>query len=256
MRLLLLSLIISTGMLENSCGQKDPVRTFTLTEPKSDTIPSARSPGKSLSVILLSDSIWWCYTDSNYEVGHLYDTLSFGKLLIEKKKEWADSFVVFIKPPKTSSYKASVNALDMMTRYNIKTYVMIGLTTKENNFFYSQDFLQPPPPVEIQTPKSVTIQELPEDNAFLIEIRKDRSVWYQVISKVSKMVPQKINMPITKNLEEIIAGYEKSETGGQKKYLIKADGNSTKYHDFEQVIEALKANNIFKYNLVTSLEDQ
>lgn len=206
----------------------------------------------AFTVIILSDKGGWAYTGTNYGSGFLYDTEELGQMLEKKNKETGDSLAVIIKPAKSASYKATVDILDQMTIHHIKYYTIVKLSKEEEAYFNSPDAFEPPEPVKIVTPGSVSTQEMPKDNAFLIEIRKDRSVWYQIISKVTKMAPQKINNPITKNLKEIIAGYEKLATDGPKTYLIKGDGNSTKYSDFEQVIEALKQNNIFKYNLVTS----
>jgi biopolymer transport protein ExbD len=51
-----------------------------------------------------------------------------------------------------------------------------------------------------------------------------------------------------------IAASKKAFAGMPLKYLIKGDQNS-KYPAFESIIDALKRNEEFKYNLVTSLED-
>jgi biopolymer transport protein ExbD len=51
-----------------------------------------------------------------------------------------------------------------------------------------------------------------------------------------------------------IAASKKAFAGEKLNYLIKGDGKS-KYPAFEAVISALKRNDEFKYNLVTSLDD-
>ena len=51
-----------------------------------------------------------------------------------------------------------------------------------------------------------------------------------------------------------ISESKKAFSGQQLKFLIKGDAKS-KYPTFEAVIDALKRNEEFKYNLVTSLED-
>jgi len=102
----------------------------------------------------------------------------------------------------------------------------------------------------IITPKTV-IQPISEDNAFIIEIKKDQSVWYQILTEKDGLSPAKVKQPVSDNLKKIIADYEKNNPGTTRKYLIKGDPN-TKYTAFEKVIEALKQNNIFKYNLVTT----
>jgi biopolymer transport protein ExbD len=51
-----------------------------------------------------------------------------------------------------------------------------------------------------------------------------------------------------------VAEAKKAFAGQELKYLIKGDGQA-KYPTFEAVVSALKKNEEFKYNLVTSLED-
>jgi hypothetical protein len=55
-------------------------------------------------------------------------------------------------------------------------------------------------------------------------------------------------------LAEWIKAAKEAFAGQELKYLIKGDAKS-KYPAFEGVISALKRNNEFKYNLVTSLDE-
>lgn len=121
----------------------------------------------------------------------------------------------------------------------------------EKKPFPSPDLFEPPPPVEIKTPESISSSEMPVDNSFLIEMRKDGSVWYQFFSKTSKMRPQEISPPITKNLSSAIANHEQSMPDVKTVYLIKGHPDLP-YKTFEQVVNALKENNIYKYNIVTT----
>ena len=227
-----------------------------LTMPKDEPEEHSVSVEKKfVTVILLAEDAWWCYSDTSIGSGAIYSVKEFQQLVTKKKKEFGDSLLVLIKPTKQSSYKATVDVLDQMTINHIKQYAMVKLSEREEKMFDSPDLFEPPLPVKIETPNSITAQELPNDNAFLIEIRKDNSVWYQILSLTNKMSPQKINEPITKNLKNIIADYEKSLPDKPKTYLIKGDGNST-YPTFEKVINALKENKIYKYNLVTEAGQQ
>jgi biopolymer transport protein ExbD len=227
-----------------------------LTMPKDEPEEHSVSVEKKIiTVILLADDAWWCYSDTSIGSGAIYSVKAFQQLMTEKKKEFGASLFVIIKPTKQSSYKASVDVLDQMTINHIKQYAMIKLSEREEMMFDSPELFEPPFPVKIETPNSNTTQELPNDNAFLIEIRKDNSVWYQILAQTNKMDPQKVNEPITKNLKNIIAEYEKSLTDKPKTYLIKGDSKST-YPAFEKVINALKENKVYKYNLVTEAGQQ
>ncbi len=205
----------------------------------------------ALTVILLSEEGGWCYTGREYGSGQLYSMEELRQLLIEKKKVLGDDLVVIIKPAESANYKATVNILDLMTTEHIKSYAMVKLSKEEESYFNSPHALKPPEPIKVQTPGSVTIQEMPADNAFLIEIKEDNSVWYHPRSLTSKMAPQEVKKPVKTNLQKIVADYEAGHTGVKITYLIKGHPKAT-YPLFEQVVSALKANNINKYNLVTS----
>lgn len=207
----------------------------------------------AFTMILLSEEANWAYTGTDYQRGQLYSMGELRQLLIEKKKELGDSLVVIIKPAEAANYKATVNALDLMTTQHIKRYALVKLSKEEEIFLNSPHEFEPPEPVETKIPNSVSAVELPDDNALLIDLRKDGTVWYQVISKTAKIAPQKVNAPVTKNLTQIIADFANSLPNVEKKYLVRGDGN-TSYKRIEQVTNAFKANNILKYNLVTSLE--
>jgi biopolymer transport protein ExbD len=205
----------------------------------------------SVTVILLAGDDWWCYQDTGISSGALYNIKQFQHFISGKKKEFGDSILVVIKPTAKATYKATVNVLDQMKINQIKRYAMIKLSEGEERFLFAKGLIELPAPAKIKNPTTVTTQEIPNDNVFIIEIRKDNSVWYQFLSLVNKMVPQKVNTPITKNMKNIIADYENSTSGKKITYLIKGDPKS-RYTEFEQVMNALKQNNIYKYNLVTS----
>jgi biopolymer transport protein ExbD len=83
-------------------------------------------------------------------------------------------------------------------------------------------------------------------------MKNDGTVWFNILSKnLSDTGIHRVLPPVTTNLKKAIADYEKSNADIIKRYLIKGD-NDVSYKTFEQVIEALKQNNIFKYNLLTS----
>lgn len=174
-------------------------------------------------------------------------------------------------------------------------------------FFIMATKFKPPEPVEVNTPKSVSTQELPESNAVLITIDKEGHVYFTVLSQKDQSVfgsivndlnsarnlglspAEKSNYAKTyivgvsfSQLKQLLAmpadqqktlkqpgipvdttGGEltywiqsaKSAFAGQKlQYLIKGDNNS-KYPVFKNVIEALKKNDVYKYNLITAPED-
>ncbi len=177
-------------------------------------------------------------------------------------------------------------------------------------FFIMATKFKPPEPVDIRTPKSVSSQELPENDAILITVDSINRVFFSVLAEknpnIMDEVMQGLNtsrnlglspaeiqnfrktyavgvpfsslksflgmtqadqakvaqpgIPVmdTINNELVwwIAESKKAFANNSRplKYLIKGDGNS-KYPAFEAVINALKKNDQFKYNLVTALEN-
>ena len=234
---------------------QEAIKTMDLPMPNGvDTADEDIVKGKnSVSVVLLSDDGWWCYTGTDVSKGAIYDTKKFQQLMLEKKKEFGNDLAVIIKPTKLSTHKATVDILDQMTTNDIKRYAIYKISKEEENYFnvHNSDLFSPPQAVKKTTPNTITSDKIPQDNSFLIEIKKDNSVWYQFISPLSRMSLQKVDAPITKNLTQIIADYKLSSSNKPKTYLIKGDKEST-YPIFKEVVDALKENNIHNYTLVTT----
>lgn len=172
-------------------------------------------------------------------------------------------------------------------------------------FFIMATKFKPPEPVEINTPNSVSTQELPESNAVMVTIDKLGKVYFTVLSEKDQSIYKAIidDLNTTRNLsltpvqksnyaktylvgvsfnqlkqlldapEALQAkqpGIPLDSTGGELTYwvqsaksafagqrlqfLIKGD-NTSKYPVFKDVITALKKNDVYKYNLITSPED-
>lgn len=177
---------------------------------------------------------------------------TFRAYIQDNEKKLKDSLLVIIKPAWQSDYSATVNILDEMTITGIKRYAMVKLSDNEKSFLKIGDFdFAPPEPVEIKTPSSVISQKLPDNNAFLIEIKKDNTIWYSILIKGADQSPVQVKKPVTENLSKVIATLKQKYADSKIQYLIKGDGNST-YQVFEKIITALKQNDIVKYNLVTA----
>jgi len=206
------------------------------------------------SILINNDSIY-CYRGTDVQKGAFYSVTgknSYRSYIKKLKLASGDSLIIIIKPSQSCSYKTTVDVLDEMTINGIARYTMIRLSEADKSFLKAEDYdWTPPEPVAITTPGSVTSQHLPTNNAIIIEMRKDQSVWYTILAEGFDAPPHPVKKPITQNLKSVIADFEKKLPGIRKDYLIKGDKAAT-YPTFEKVIEALKQNNIYKYNLVTS----
>jgi biopolymer transport protein ExbD len=156
------------------------------------------------------------------------------------------------------------------------------------SFFIMATKFKPPEPVEITTPGSVLSQKLPENNAVMITIDSSNKVYFTVLSdrdpaemanfrktflvgvdfaNLKQLLAtdfrdqakiKQPGIPVADTLNNQLVWWikeAKAAFAGEKlNYLIKGDGLS-KYPTFAAVVYALKKNEEFKYNLVTSLDD-
>lgn len=224
--------------------------------PKEEEVPAEQLiSGNTLTCIIFSSRRIYCYQGSDFKQGKYYSIAegnSFRSELLKLKKAKGDSLTVIIKPADDASYKSTVDILDEMTINKIENYAIVKITKPEESFLQTKSFdWTPPEPVVIKTPNSVTTQALPENNAMLIEIRGEDSVWYKILMKGQVNSAVQVALPITENLSKAIAGFEKEHSNSRLSYLIKGHPKST-YPVFEKVVNSLKQNNIYKYNLVTS----
>jgi len=174
-------------------------------------------------------------------------------------------------------------------------------------FFIMATKFKPAEPVEIKTPNSVSVEELPESDALMISFDSTGRVFFSVLSEkdpqlkydVIKRISDTRNLGLTedemKNFVKAPAvgvpfgklkslldvpvddqgdvnqeGVPLDTLGGELtywiresvgafsgrvlKYLVKGD-NAAKYPAFKMVLDAFKKNDIFKFNLITMLED-
>ena len=113
----------------------------------------------------------------------------------------------------------------------------------------------PPKPVEIVTPRIVTEEVKDEYPYFMVTFKNDHTVWYNTVASESDSVDKKIDPPVKEKLKAAIADYKKDceKTGKKITCLLKGD-NLAKYEDFKPVLEAFKENEIYKFKMVTMLE--
>jgi biopolymer transport protein ExbD len=223
-------------------------------KPAEDTIPVS---GRNIvSCLVVSGDSIYCYRGANLSSGKYYSLSGshrFRTYLQEVKKDAGNSLVIVLKPTARCSYKKTVAVLDEMGINKIEKYAMVQLNEAEESFLQTRSFdFTPPEPVAVQTPNSVITRALPENNAMLIVIDKDNRVSYHILMEGENNPLVKVSSPVTKNLAKAIADFQKRYEGKKITYLMKGNPNST-YPVFEKVIEALKQNNIYKYNLITSV---
>jgi biopolymer transport protein ExbD len=174
-------------------------------------------------------------------------------------------------------------------------------------FFIMATKFKPQEPVEIKTPNSVSVKELPESDALQVTFDSTGRVFFSILAEKTPQVKYEVikNLNSTRNLglsEAEMQNFKRTPSvgvpfagmkqllslpvesqgslrqpgvpldtlggelyywirdavsafaGKKLQYLIKGD-NSAKYPAFKMVLNAFKKNEIFKFQMITMLED-
>jgi len=139
-------------------------------------------------------------------------------------------------------------------------------------FFIMATKFKPEEPVEIKTPNSVSTKDLPDTDAVQVTFDSTGRVFFSVLAAKDPTIKYKqlLAVPVEdqKNFKQ--PGIPLDTLGGELYYwirdavgtfsgkklqfLIKGDNNA-KYPAFKQVLSAFKKNEIFKFQMITMLED-
>ncbi|MBL7748075.1 MAG: biopolymer transporter ExbD [Chitinophagaceae bacterium] len=217
-----------------------------------------RPDKSSLTLVLMTDELWFSYLDTNSSHVSFILPNELFQVLNSAKEEKGNDLNIIIRTSDMVQKAMADTVVARIKSRNISKYVIVKMTEKEQEaiIFSAATNMKPPEQIVVTMPQSVVSTELPETGAFLIEIRKGGSVWYRVLSPDPvDSAFHKVDSPITENLKKAIAEFKVRFHDIKKDYLIKGH-EVTSYKSFEEVIKALKENDILKYNLVTSLEDQ
>jgi len=105
---------------------KEPLKLFL---PKEENEQLHRSTGKELVVLVLNENEVYAYSGTRMNEGRKYTYKELGSYLETKKSD--REFFVVIKPGEKSTYKSTVDMLDLMTIEEVKNYSMEDATADE-----------------------------------------------------------------------------------------------------------------------------
>ena len=212
-----------------------------------------------LSILLFNDTIAYYngILDKNIKVTKIaFDTTTIKELVKKNKKKYADRLRVFIKLSDASWSIENVMKLAEIVQGQEVFVTAFPLTKTDKSYFKVEEFSwEPAETVEIATPSSITVKDLPESPALIVEFRKDSTVWCQIMTNDDDTAMKKINPPIGENLKKIVADYKEMMTKENiiPTYFLK--GNSTiKYPAFKEVLSAFKENDVYKFKMITAAE--
>jgi biopolymer transport protein ExbD len=225
-----------------------------LNMPREDPEEKKFSPA-SLTLILFDDSVVYYHKSlKDARKASYKGDLSIRKVIEKEKKNVPEKvLMIVIKPTPSAGYTNTVDILDEMTINKIKRFAMVKPSKEEEDALGIKPLsLDGSWPVAVETPSSVTTQ-VTNEKGFVIELKKDGSAWCSITTYKLEQTPQKVNIPVRNKLGDLIAKYKKqcAAQGIKAIYLVKGHPN-TKYPLFEEVIGALRDNDEFKYNLITT----
>jgi hypothetical protein len=105
---------------------EEPLKLFL---PKEENAQVYDSTGKGLVVLILNENEVYAYYGTQLKNGRTYTFKELGLYLATKKSQ-SDFFAV-IKPGEKSTYKSTVDILDLMTVEKVRNYKMADITEEE-----------------------------------------------------------------------------------------------------------------------------
>jgi len=111
-------------------GQKETAKEpLKLILPKDEKEQVRHSTGKEFVVLVLNENEVYAYSGMRMQDGRKYTYKELGAYLATKKSD--REFFVVLKPGEKSTYKSTVNILDLMTIEEVKHYSMEDATAEE-----------------------------------------------------------------------------------------------------------------------------
>ena len=186
-----------------------------------------------------------------------YDTNAIKKLIKQNQEKYQDRLRVFIKlSNKTRFVEPAARIAEIANAQEVFAAVF-PLTKSDKSYFKVEEFSwEPSAPVELTSslPTLVTVTELPEVPALMVEMKKDKSVWYRIrMKEEDDPVMRRITQPIKENLKKVIVRYNEMVRKENKKgaYFVKGDV-SLQYPDVKMILDALKENDVYRFKMGTN----
>jgi|GEM_PF-3843768 len=107
----------------------------------------------------------------------------------------------------------------------------------------------PPQPVELQTPQSSATQISGREN-LIIEIKNETTVHFTFKDQESNLLYRNVKNEVT-ILKSVINDAIYKAGGKENLNIVLRSPVNTKHKDYNKVVEALKANEIYKFSLIT-----
>jgi biopolymer transport protein ExbD len=221
--------------------------------PKDAEVPAKETPlnpVNAFTLVLAGNDVIYYYS-GNFKKDKPEKTSykEVRKIIEKKKKALGDSLFVLIKPSGSATYKNTVDILDEMFINDIKRYALIDIAKEEEKVLGLKPFITEPENYVVETPKTVTTRQISYDDKYILLVSLDS------LGKIGYgfgkgMDQQLTHLPDSDSAR--LGGIFKELIAGKPKFEVFVKGNQdAKYNSFKWVIDALKENNLFKFQMIT-----
>jgi biopolymer transport protein ExbD len=240
------AMLLLLGDME-SCAQPEPTQLLLPKETEKPELAAVSNPAYKFTMILANQNEIYYYSGNFTKSAEKTGFDKIRPVIEKKKKAIGDSLVVFIKASGDASYKNVVDILDEMTVSNIKRYALIELSTEEEQALGLKPFMEQQKVVAASP--VVTTKEINNDDKDILLIKFDGNGIIQY--GFGKGMNQKLTTlangdtaRFSSIIKELVSGKSHYET------VVKGRTDA-KYDSFKLITDALKANNLFKFSMVT-----
>ncbi len=241
-------MLLLGGCME-MCGQTTGNKLFLPKDSEKAELAKNNDPKKALTVILGSEDEIFYYT-GNFRSDTVIAKTGYKGIrgiIKNKKSAIGDGFVVLIKPSGSATYKNTVDILDEMAINDIRVYALVDITKEEESYLGLKSF-NAANGYENTGPK-VKEEKIDENKDMLLIVMNGEGNIEYGFGKGTKqkltLLPTADSSKFGARIKELISGKSGFDV------IIKGD-NDAAFPTFKTVIEALKANELYKFKMVTT----
>jgi len=183
----------------------------------------------------------------------LQPLLNWRDFIKARKEEYGDSLIIILKVSSQVSYSQTIEIVDGLTINKIAGFALADLTQEDVLRFMSN--VKPPSPIEITTPVSVTTESVSMYRNSLVFNFVSTSVVN--IKYYDTLEIEKVNVNKSKesDIRNVIAKTVGLAGGIKNLTVFIISDSDQKYTAFEKIINALRANEIYSFKLVSTRDN-
>jgi biopolymer transport protein ExbD len=183
----------------------------------------------------------------------LQPQMDWGSFLRKCKVTYGDSLTVIVKLSPQVAYSQTIDLLDELTINKIGKFAFAEITEDDVQRFLFH--IKPPERVEITSPSVVSHEvKLTRQNALIIQIDSKGKADLQYFDEKEKLTLHKVQSH-KEDIQAFIAKAAQLAGGVKELHVMLVGAANAKLPVFNNIIQALRQNEIYSYKLITTLEE-